>query len=303
MQPGEQPRDASFPRASAPAGVLVMRPLGELRKHPAYTELNLSVSSTQLAALEDLGDFSFEDPLLITREGIIIDGYARRELAERQGVSTLCCVEFDVDEDEALRRILNHHRRSSGWNDYNRIRMASELRTVARKRAYANQQAGGRLKGSSNLTKAEKVSVRREISNAAGVSEGSVTKVDQLGVVHPELLAALQSGEIRIHRAWLWRTLTQAQQREQLRLQRLKRDLREKAKTLISKHRVEMSDPSVTISDLNYVAKRLSALPSRELGESESVLIGLIDVPVKGVFLTRELFQAICANERSTSHV
>jgi hypothetical protein len=53
MQPGEQPRDASFPRASAPAGVLVMRPLGELRKHPAYTELNLSVSSTQLAALED----------------------------------------------------------------------------------------------------------------------------------------------------------------------------------------------------------------------------------------------------------
>jgi len=261
------------------------------------------VSAGQLTALENLGTFSLKDPLLVTREGIVIDGYARRELAERQGISTLCCVEFDVDEDEALRRILNHHRRSSGWNDYNRIRMASELRTVARTRARSNQQAGGQFKGSSKLTEAEKVSVQREIANAAGVSEGSVTKVDQLQSVHRELLAALQSGEIRIHRAWLWRTLTQERQREQLRLHRLKRDLREKAKTLISKHRVEMSDPSLTIGDLNYVAERLSALPSRELGESEPVVIGLIDVPGKGVFLTKELFQSVGHNGRQTPNV
>src|SRR6266849_6671635 len=296
MQPGKQSSDASLPRASAPAGILVMRPLNELRKHQAYIELNLMVSAGQLTALENLGTFSLKDPLLVTREGIVIDGYARRELAERQGISTLCCVEFDVDEDEALRRILNHHRRSSGWNDYNRIRMASELRTVARTRARSNQQAGGQFKGSSKLTEAEKVSVQREIANAAGVSEGSVTKVDQLQSVHRELLAALQSGEIRIHRAWLWRTLTQERQREQLRLHRLKRDLREKAKTLISKHRVEMSDPSLTIGDLNYVAERLSALPSREHGESEPVVIGLIDVPGKGVFLTKELFQSVGHN-------
>ncbi len=169
MQPGKQSSDASLPRASAPAGILVMRPLNELRKHQAYIELNLMVSAGQLTALENLGTFSLKDPLLVTREGIVIDGYARRELAERQGISTLCCVEFDVDEDEALRRILNHHRRSSGWNDYNRIRMASELRTVARTRARSNQQAGGQFKGSSKLTEAEKVSVQREIANAAGV--------------------------------------------------------------------------------------------------------------------------------------
>jgi hypothetical protein len=86
-------------------------------------------------------------------------------------------VELDVDEDEALRRILDHHRRSSGWNDYSRIRVASKLREATRKRAEANQQAGGRFKASSKLTKAEKVSVRKEIAHAAGVSEGSVTKV------------------------------------------------------------------------------------------------------------------------------
>jgi len=66
---------------------------------------------------------------------------------------------------------------------------------------------------------------------------------------------------------------------------------------------VEMSDPSLTIGDLNYVAERLSALPSRELGESEPVVIGLIDVPGKGVFLTKELFQSVAHNGRQTPNV
>jgi hypothetical protein len=231
MQPVEQLQSgkASLPRC--PAGVLVMRPLNELRKHPAYSDLSLTVSLVQLTAIQNLGDVVFRDPLLITRAGIIIDGYARRELAEKQGISTLCCVELDVDEDEALQRILDHHRRSSGWNDYNRICIASKLRDITRTRAQANQQAGGRLKGSSKLTKAEKVSVRREIAHAAGVSEGSVTKVDQLELLHPELLMALQSSEIRIHRAWLWRTFAPDGQREQLRLYRQERPARESEET------------------------------------------------------------------------
>ena len=192
---------------------------------------------------------------------------------------------------------------SPGWNDYNRIRVASKLRAATRKRAEANQQSGGRFKASSKLPKAEKVSVRKEIAHAAGVSEGSVTKVDQLEGLHPELVAALQSGEIRIHRAWVWRTFTPERQREQLRLSRLSRDLREKAKRLISKHRQDASEPSVTLDDLNHLVQRLSALSTSEFGESERVHIGLIDIPVKGVFLTKELFQAFCRHERSTPHV
>jgi len=182
---------------------------------------------------------------------------------EKQGISTLCCVEFDIDEDEALRRILNHHRRSSGWNDYNRIRMASELRAVVRTRARANQQTGGQFKGLSKLAKANRISVREEIANAAGVSEGSVTKVDQLRNVNLKVLNTLRSGEIRIHRAWNWRLLPPEQQREQLRLYWLKRDLGRKVRTLISKHKVQTPDSPLTVGDLDYVSKRLSALPAR----------------------------------------
>jgi hypothetical protein len=295
MQPGEKSRDVFLPTANAPAGVIVMRPLKELRKHPAYTKLNLTVSPAQLTALQDFGNLSLKYPLLITREGIIIDGYARRELAEKQGISTLCCVEVDVDEEEARRRMLNHHRRSFGWNDYNRIRIASESRTVVQTRARANQRAGGQFKGLSKLTKADRISVRKEIANEAGVSEGSVTKVDQLRNVHPEVLNALCCGEIRIHRAWSWRLLPLEQQREQLRLYRLKRDLERKARALISNHKVQMPDPPLTVGDLDYVSKRLAALPAREPGEPEPIFIGLIDVPGRGVFVTKELFQALSA--------
>ena len=282
-----------------------MRPLAQLRKHPAYVDLKFSVSAAQLAEIQRLGNLPFKDPILITAEGIIIDGYARRELAEKQGIPALCCVEFNIDEEEALHRILSNHRRSSGWNDFNRIRMASKLRAEGRNRAFANQQAGGKLKGSSKLTEASRVDLRKEIAKAAGVSEGSVTKVDQLGDVQPEILQALHSGEIRIHRAWKWRTLGPDEQAEQLRLYRLERGLKTKVRTLISKHRAETPETgkrsSITIADLNELAERLFAVPSCAPGESESIVIGLIDAPGKVIFMTTELFQAVSAEKRQNA--
>jgi hypothetical protein len=168
-----------------PSGT-VFRCVDDLRKQQTYTELQLTVSAEQLAALTHLGDLVFKDPLLITREGVIIDGYARKEYAEKLGVSTLACVELDLGEEEALRMILVKHRRSPGWNDYNRIRMAARLKDVIRLRARSNQQAGGHFKGLSKLTEAK---VRKEIAAAAGVSEGNVTKVEQVRDSDPEVLA------------------------------------------------------------------------------------------------------------------
>jgi hypothetical protein len=81
-------------RMTIPQGVIVMHPLAQLRKHRAYAELDLAASPAQLAEIQSLGDRAFKDPILITAEGIIIAGYARRELAEKQGISTLFCVEL-----------------------------------------------------------------------------------------------------------------------------------------------------------------------------------------------------------------
>lgn len=63
----------------------------ELVKHPAYSELQLAVSPAQIAALKRLGDLAFKDPLLITREGVIIDGYARKPGSRTGRVSRNRC--------------------------------------------------------------------------------------------------------------------------------------------------------------------------------------------------------------------
>lgn len=269
-----------------------MRPIDELRKHPAYAELQLSVSPAQFASIKRLGEPAFKDPLLVTRQGVIIDGYARKEYADTLGISTLLCVELDISEEEALRVILNKHRRSAGWNDYNRIRMASRLKEVVRRRARANQQAGGRFKGSANLTEAN---ARKEVAHAAGVCEGNVTKVDQLSNADPEVLEALANGEIRIHRAWLWRQLSWQPQRELLRQHRL-RELKQRARTLVHKHRANRTEAEVNSLTLADLGQRLSTLRLSDFADSESIPIVRIEAPGMVVFLTTELYELFSRN-------
>lgn len=281
---------ATFVQRTSPSATgLVLRFTNELRKHPAHVELQLSVSVAQFSSIKRLGESAFKDPLLVTRHGVIIDGYARKEYADSLGISTLLCVELDVSEEEALRVILNKHRRSAGWNDYNRIRMASRLKEVVRRRARANQQAGGHLKGSSKLTEAN---VRKEIARAASVCEGNVTKVDQISNADPEVLKALASGEIRIHRAWLWRQLAWQQQRERLRQHRL-RKLKREVCTLVHKHRArtEAEMKSLMPGDLGQLIRGLSTLWLSDSAGSESIPILRIDAPGPIVFLTTELFE------------
>jgi ParB-like chromosome segregation protein Spo0J len=265
----------------------MVRPTNELRKHPAYAELQLSASSAQLAALKRLGELAFKDPLLVTREGIIIDGYARKEYADSLGIPTLLCVELDMGEEEALRNILHKHRRSAGWNDYNRIRMASRLKEIVQRQARANQQAGGHLKGLSKLTEAN---VRKEIARAAGVSEGNVFKVDQLCNADPGVLKALASDEISIHRAWLWRQMTCQQQQEQLRQLRL-RELQQKVTTMVRKHRAKRRESEVNYLTLAELSQGLSGLQWGDSKESQLIPIVQIDAPGSIVFLTRDLYE------------
>jgi hypothetical protein len=278
----------------------VIRSLDWFKKHPAYVELQLAVSPTQLAALKRLGDFVFKDPLLVTRQGVIIDGYARKEYAGRLDVPTLPCVEFDIGEEEALRMILNKHRRSLGWNDYNRIRMASRLKDVIRASARANQQAGGHFKGSSKLTEAN---VRKGIATAAGVSEGNVTKVDQLRDSDPGLLTALANSEIRIHKAWLWRKLTGQEQREKLRCYQLDRGLRRPVRARAVKHLAsavpEVSWPQLGTSILEEIVQKISFISSIGSQTSGKIAIGVVKMPGKAILLTTHLYEDLVAG-RST---
>ncbi len=65
------------------AGGVILRSVDLLHAHPAYAELNLAVSPEQLAALKRSRKARLEDPLLVTREGIIIGMVMLGEYADR----------------------------------------------------------------------------------------------------------------------------------------------------------------------------------------------------------------------------
>jgi len=172
---------------------LVTRRVDELRRNSSYVRHQLTVSASQLSALAALGDLAFLEPLLITRDGIIIDGYARWELARRQGRLTLPCIEYQLTQAEALAWLLQSHRSSDGLHAFCRTLLALELESWLKEKARANQQAGGQNKGSPNLTEAQRLDVRKEIARVAGVSVGNVTKVKQLTTTaHSDVIKALR---------------------------------------------------------------------------------------------------------------
>jgi hypothetical protein len=197
---------------------LVTCRLDQLRPHSSYVRHQLAVLASQLSAVAEMGDFAFPDPLVVTRDGTLLDGYARLEWARQQGRETLPCLQYEMTEAEALQCLLQKHSGSHGLNAFSRILLAMDLEPWFREKARSNQQAGGHTKGSSNLTKAQRLDVRREMAAAAGVSTGNVAKAKQLTMTgRPELLEAVRSGEISIHRAWLWSKDPSGKQLAQLR--------------------------------------------------------------------------------------
>lgn len=265
-------------------GRLATRPLDQLRPHPSYARHCLTVSADRLSALASLGENAFRDPLLVTRDGLILDGYVRWELARKQGRSTLQCIELDLTEAEGLHWLLQRHRRTNGLSDFSRILLALDLEPWFRERAWANQRAGGQGKGSSKLTEAQRVDVRQEIASAAGVSVGNVSKAKQiLATASAELQQALRSGEVRIHRAWSWCRLSPSEQREALRRYQSMRVVGKIIRTLIARHSEKDSPVVVDKSDL---ANLVSGLES---GMLAGVQLHVIDTPGMAVFLTRDL--------------
>ena len=262
----------------------------QLRPHPSYVRHQLTVPAHQLSTLASSSDLAFQDPLVITRDLLILDGYARWELARKQGRPTLLCIAYDMTEADALHWLLQRHRRSAGLNDYCRILLALDLEPSLKEKARANQQAGGRGKASSKLTEAERpVDVRSEIAAAAGVSAANVTKVKQLIRTAPSgVLNALRNGEISIHRAWLWSKEPREAQQRALWLYQSKRG------AVRDLNAWQRSTNSPAEPDPAHVLRCLSKLAPSHLS---SVIMAVLNTPGKAVFVTAELLEALGSQE------
>ena len=273
------------------------RALDELHPHPSYIQHHLSVSVSQLSALAALGSLALREPIVVTGHGIIVDGYARLELARQRGHKTILCLQHNLTEEEALCWLIQSHRPSRGLNSYCRTLLALNLEPFLRKQAEANQRAGGENKNISSLTEAERLDVRSEIAAAAGVSTGNVTKVNQLRkTAHPKVEQVLRAGGISIHRAWKWSRLSLQQQLRELEEYQNCKSANQTSRRLIQKHVARLSPNQLIPSSLGDLLKPFVANRS---GALDSIIVTEVDAPGNVAYLTKDALRTLKSIEET----
>jgi hypothetical protein len=242
---------------------LVMRRTDDLKPHPSLFNHGLSPTNERLLALDKLGETIFEQPLLITQENLIVDGYARWRVAHQHKRGTVLCQVLQLTEQEALQRILQNHCRPEWLNNFSRIQLALELEPWFQEKARLNQSNGGKNKGLSKLTEDRRIDCRKQIATLAGVSTGNVTKVKQIldSAGSPRLIEALRPGEISIHRAWTLHKLSNSEQESALGYKKFKKQSGARIRKLLAKHVPKSDAEADSLHHLSLGFKGLKNAP------------------------------------------
>jgi hypothetical protein len=180
---------------------------------------------------------------------------------------------YDVSEEEALEIVIQRHRAAGGLNAYARILLALRLEPHFRKEtASSGETIIGRGKRSSNLTKRESRDVRQDIARIASVSTGNVTKVKQVvdGVI-PAIRERLLRGDVSIHRAWQWRTLSKKAQSDALWAYLNRRGLTTAIRQLVRRHAKSPPDQPIDIVP-TILRASLPAMPLTSPSRSSTFL-------------------------------
>jgi hypothetical protein len=240
---------------------------------------------------------AFRKPIVITRNGIVVHGYARWELARRQGRQTILCLEYDLTDEEALRLLIQSHRPSRGLNSYSRVLLALDLEPCFQERARENQQAGGQSKGSSHLTEAHRIDVRSEIASIAGVSTGNVTKAKQLReAAHTRVELKVRTGEISIHKGWQWSRLSSQEQSRHLEEYQSRKGTNQTSRRLIKRHVARLSPTQLVPPSLGDLLKPI--VPGRSAA-LDSIVVTEVDAPGNIAYLTKDALSTLRSMEKS----
>ena len=231
----------------------VLRSPSQLRLHLTLVRLKLIDAAIELNQAVGLQGGSVPGLIMITVTGIIISGFRQWHEAVSDGQPQLDCIEYSLSDEQTLEYILVQLRPRRGWNNFTRVRVALELEPHFQRKALANQVAGGKLKGSANLPKAERIEVREEIASIAGVSGRTVANVKAiLKKAAPALVDVLQEGTLTINRALQWCPLPAWKQVEQF-----TNYIEQRATNKVICHAVNQSPMSSARLDISRVLQAL----------------------------------------------
>jgi hypothetical protein len=266
---------------------VVQRSPATLHPHPSWQKHKIN-HSPKLVVDANPWDPSTAEPIYITPRGTILKGFEAYRQACQHNAEQVTCLEYDLEEAATLFWILEHVDSRNGLNHFRRTLLALDLEPELRRRARNNQRAGGLRKLPINLPEAEeaeRIDNRREIAKVAGVSENYVDKVRKLiANAPPQILVALDEGEVTIHRAWTWLKKPETQL-ESLHLHQARHAI----STLVDRlQRVHVNAKAAAAPpDIHQLGRALSTASLR------NVLIGEIRVPGNLILLSKALLQSL----------
>jgi len=242
--------------------LLEMVPRASLRPHPALVDLNLMPSREQVFEKEKVGRLFFEQPLLITKDNVIVDGYKRYLAARWQKIASLPCLRCDLTEDQALEHILANRTIFVRRNRFCDILIALKFEAKFREEARRNQSHGGKNKLLPNLARVEPCDCRKEIAQLAGVAPYTVAKVKQIlehGI--PQLHDALRSNQISIELAWKLSELSASRQDIELTSGFRRKREAQRIRRLIRKQRPQSERTAEALEALGSASNKVMACP------------------------------------------
>jgi hypothetical protein len=226
---------------------------------------------------------ALREPLEITTDGTILDGYLQWKAALNDGRKLILCVEHSLADYEQVEWLFWRHRCRNGFNKYCRILIALEFESELTKAASDNQSAGGRTKGLSILTRAAEMHVRSQLAKLADACEAYIDYVKQLRAgADVEILQALESGEINIY--WAWKLLRFSQDEQRSILENRRAD---KSDRLAHRRAPKRQAQPVSEARAQQILRALST------HNSGDVIVSVLPISGKRILISEELFMTI----------
>lgn len=213
-----------------------------LQIDPEFQSLIPPPSDDERAGLEaSLIAEGCREPLVVwAGRGVIADGHNRYAICRAHEIP------FEVkelafeDRDAVKEWILRNQLARRNLNDYSRGVLALRLKDVIAARAKENMSRGGQ--GLPNLAT---LNTREELASTAGVSHGTIDKVEAVERDAPEpVKTAARAGDISTHRAYkITEALKALPEADRARAAEVCIDHDEKARILVRLHKSQATDP------------------------------------------------------------
>jgi len=173
----------------------------ELRINKKFEELIPPLNAEEYEALYQSIEIEGCRDAIITWNGVIVDGHNRFGICKKLDIPfNILEKEFD-DEDTALEWIMRNQLARRNLIDVERGRLALKLKDIIMERAKKNQ--GTRTDIPPNLAECSYIPIdtRKELSKIAGLSHGTLEKIEKVDNEAPAIIREVMGKTISIDKA------------------------------------------------------------------------------------------------------